>query len=133
MRTQSDPLSVGAPQQLPPVSRTDTGHNYLNIAAQPCTKSRVAGMEQKVLYSDPSTGMSTILFRMQPGGTIPFHEHPEIEQTYVLKGRLVDHMGECTAGNFVWRAGGSRHTARCPEGAEFIVFFLKPPGGRQEA
>ena len=62
-----------------------------------------------------------------PGGTIQFHEHPEIEQTYVLEGKLVDHLGECTAGNFVWREPGSRHTASCPEGATFIVFFMKPP------
>ena len=27
--------------------------------------------------------------REAPGGVIPLHEHPELEQTYVLEGRLV--------------------------------------------
>ena len=106
---------------------TDWGHNYVDVQAMPWSPSRVPLSEQKVLYSDPATGMSTVLFRIQPGGTIAFHEHPEIEQTFVLKGRLVDHIGECTAGNFVHRSAGSRHTAHTPDGAEFIVFFMKPP------
>jgi quercetin dioxygenase-like cupin family protein len=57
---------------------------------------------------------------------IPYHEHPDLEMTYMLEGKLVDDEGECTAGNFVWRPAGSRHTARAPEGALFIAFFGKP-------
>jgi quercetin dioxygenase-like cupin family protein len=106
---------------------TDWGHNYVDIAAMPWTPSRTPGSVQKTLFSDPVTGMSTVYFKVDPGGVIPLHEHPEVEQTYVLKGRLVDHLGECTAGNYVWRAAGSRHTAYCPDGAEFIVFFMKMP------
>jgi anti-sigma factor ChrR (cupin superfamily) len=106
---------------------TPWGHHYVDIDALPWEPSRIAGSEQKTLYTDPESGRSTVLFRLQPGAVIPFHEHPELEQTYILKGSLVDHLGECTAGNFVWRAAGSRHTAHCPDGAEFIVFFLKPP------
>jgi anti-sigma factor ChrR (cupin superfamily) len=80
---------------------------------------------RKILYLDPVSGKQTWLSRILPGGVIPFHEHPELEQTFVLEGRLVDDEGECTAGNFVWRPGGSRHTARAPEGALFIAFFGK--------
>jgi quercetin dioxygenase-like cupin family protein len=106
---------------------TPWGHNYIDVESMPWQPSRLAKSMQKTLYSDEASGVSTVLFRMEPGGVIPYHEHPELEQTYILKGKLVDHLGECTAGNFVWRAPGSRHTAHCPEGAEFIVFFLKPP------
>ena len=102
---------------------TPWGHNYIDVNAMEWEPSRLPKSQQKVLYSDEKSGMSTILFRMEPGGVIPYHEHPEIEQTYILKGKLVDHLGECTAGNFVCRLPG----ARCPEGAEFIVFFMKPP------
>jgi quercetin dioxygenase-like cupin family protein len=111
----------------PAAGPTPWGHSYVDVNAMAWSPSRIPLAEQKVLYADEASGMSTVLFRMQPGGMIPYHEHPEIEQTYVLKGRLVDHLGECGAGNFVWRAPGSRHTAHCPEGAEFIVFFMKPP------
>jgi quercetin dioxygenase-like cupin family protein len=109
------------------VSPTPWGHHYVNVESMPWTPSRIPLSEQKTLYEDPESGRSTVLFRLQPGAVIPFHEHPELEQTFVLKGKLVDHLGECTAGNFVWRAGGSRHTATCPDGAEMIVFFSKPP------
>jgi anti-sigma factor ChrR (cupin superfamily) len=90
---------------------------FVDVANMEWTPSRVAGSVQKTLYSDPETGRSTVLF----------HEHPELEQTYVLEGSLEDDQGACTAGNFVWRPAGSRHTARCPNGATFIVFFMKPP------
>ncbi len=100
---------------------------YVDVANMEWTPSRVPGSVQKTLYSAPATGRSTVLFKMEPGGVIPFHEHPELEQTYVIEGSLEDDQGACTAGNFVWRPAGSRHTARCPNGAMFIVFFMKPP------
>jgi anti-sigma factor ChrR (cupin superfamily) len=100
--------------------------HYVNVVDMPWEPTRLPGSERKVLYHNPETGESTILFRMAPGGVIPLHEHPELEQTYVLEGSLVDDEGECTAGNFVWRPGGSRHVARCPNGAVFIAFFRKP-------
>ena len=99
---------------------------YVNVNDMPWEPTKLPGSERKVLYQNPETGESTILFRMAPGGVIPLHEHPELEQTFVLEGSLVDDEGECTAGNFVWRPGGSRHVARCPNGAMFIAFFRKP-------
>jgi anti-sigma factor ChrR (cupin superfamily) len=49
-----------------------------------------------------------------------------MEQTYVLEGSLLDDEGECTAGNFVIRAKGSRHAPIAPRGCTMLVFFLKP-------
>jgi anti-sigma factor ChrR (cupin superfamily) len=80
---------------------------------------------RKILFKDEKTGRETWLSRILPGGVIPYHEHPDLEMTYMLEGKLVDDEGECTAGNFVWRPGGSRHTARAPEGCLFIAFFGK--------
>ena len=54
------------------------------------------------------------------------HLHTRIEQRWVLEGSLVDHEGEVTAGNFVWRPAGSRHVARAPNGALILGFFLQP-------
>lgn len=105
---------------------TNWGHNYVDVDALPWLPSRTPGSRQKILFSDEATGRSTVLFDVQPGATIALHEHPALEQTFILEGRLVDHMGECTAGNFVWRDTGSRHTAHCPDGAKYLVFFMKP-------
>ncbi|MEE8436602.1 MAG: cupin domain-containing protein [bacterium] len=84
------------------------------------------GVEWKVLLRDETTGLLTALFRWAPGAVLPLHEHVEIEQTYVLEGRLVDDEGECRAGEFVWRPKGNRHVATAPEGALMISFFLRP-------
>ena len=66
----------------------------------------------KLLYSDPETGMSTILIRMAPGSEVPLHEHTELEQNYILEERLVDDESKCGLGDFVSRPGGNRHIAR---------------------
>lgn len=92
----------------------------------PWQKMRFPGCEMKTLLFDPTSGLATALMRMAPGAVLPDHEHVLIEQTYVLEGSLVDDEGECTAGNFVIRAKGSRHAPRAPKGCTMLVFFLKP-------
>ena len=84
------------------------------------------GNKMKVIYHDPATGMLTILAKLEPGAGIPPHMHEDLEQTFVLEGSLVDAEGECTAGNFVIRAKGSRHAPTAPKGCTMLVFFLKP-------
>lgn len=99
---------------------------YVDVDSLPWQPTKYEGVEIKVLMEDQETGLLTGLFRWAPGSELPFHEHAEIEQTYVLEGRLEDDEGTATAGNFVWRPAGSRHVARAPEGALIISFFLKP-------
>ena len=84
------------------------------------------GNEMKVLMHDADTGMITILTRLAPGASIPFHVHEAMEQTYILEGSLKDDEGECTAGNFVIRPKGSQHSPVAPNGCTMMVFFLKP-------
>jgi anti-sigma factor ChrR (cupin superfamily) len=91
------------------------------------------GNKMKVIYHDPASGMLTILARLAPGAGIPAHVHEDLEQTYVLEGSLVDDEGECTAGNFVIRAKGSRHAPAAPNGCTMLVFFLKPTAGLKKA
>jgi anti-sigma factor ChrR (cupin superfamily) len=91
------------------------------------------GNRMKVIYHDPASGMLTILAKLEPGAGIPAHVHEDLEQTYVLEGSLVDDEGECTAGNFVIRAKGSRHAPVAPNGCTMLVFFLKPTAGLQKA
>jgi len=80
----------------------------------------------KILVEDTQSGLMTALFRLQPGAELTLHEHVEVEQTFVLEGSLVDEEGEVTAGNYVWRPKGNRHTARSPKGALVLSMFLKP-------
>jgi len=91
------------------------------------------GSKMKVVYNDPATGLLTIIAKLEPGSGIPPHVHEDLEQTYVLEGSLVDDEGECTAGNFVIRAKGSRHSPTAPHGCTMLVFFLKPTAGLKKA
>jgi len=100
--------------------------HYIDVPAMPWQPTQFPGIEMKILYSDPASGMSTILFKMAPGAEVPRHEHMGVEQTYVLSGALVDEEGAATSGSFVWRPEGSRHVARAPDGAVFLAMFTKP-------
>jgi len=99
---------------------------YIDVTALPWQPTRFAGVEIKVLMEDPDTGLQTVLTRMAPGAVLTDHMHVAVEQTWVLEGRLVDHEGTATQGNFVWRPAGSRHTATAPDGALLLGIFQKP-------
>jgi anti-sigma factor ChrR (cupin superfamily) len=99
---------------------------YVDVDDLPWMSTRWPGVEIKVLMQDEETGLMTSLTRLAPGATLPDHEHVGIEQSYVIEGSLVDHEGECTAGNFVWRPAGSRHDAHAPNGCLVLGFFQKP-------
>jgi anti-sigma factor ChrR (cupin superfamily) len=91
------------------------------------------GNKMKVIYHDPQSGLLTILSKLAPGSGIPAHRHEDLEQTFVLEGSLVDDEGECTAGNFVIRAKGSRHAPVAPNGCTMLVFFMKPTESLKKA
>jgi quercetin dioxygenase-like cupin family protein len=99
---------------------------YVDMAALPWRPTKFPGIEIKVLMEDKDTGLMTSLTRMAPGAVLPRHEHADIEQTYVLEGRLVDEEGEVKAGEYVWRPAGSVHVATAPEGALLLGIFLRP-------
>jgi anti-sigma factor ChrR (cupin superfamily) len=99
---------------------------YVKVDDLPWKPTLCAGIEMKVLVEDKETGLLTALFRWQPGAELTLHEHVEVEQTFVISGSLEDEEGEVTAGNYVWRPKGNRHTARSPHGALVLSMFLKP-------
>ena len=99
---------------------------YVDIDRLPWKPTPFPGIEIKVLMEDSESGLQTTLTRMAPGAVLPMHEHTELEQSWVLAGRLVDQEGEATAGSYVWRPKGSQHTARAPEGCLVLGFFLRP-------
>ena len=107
-------------QLLPRSSR------YVEMDALPWRPTPFPGVEIKVLLEDKEGGLMTTITRMAPGAVLPRHEHVDIEQTYVLEGRLVDEEGEVKAGEYVWRPAGSIHVATAPEGALLLGMFLRP-------
>lgn len=111
---------------------SDAKKSHLVRAADlPWQQTRFPGCEAKTLLFDRETGLVTALMRMQPGAVLPDHEHVQIEQTYVLEGKLVDKEGPDTGlevgpGEYVWRPAGSRHVAWCPEGGLMLAIFQIP-------
>src|SRR6185437_12208194 len=116
---------------ITPKAKHDTLDQHSHVvrpAEMEWKKTRFPGCEIKVLLSDPKTGLQTALLRFEPGAVLPDHEHVDIEQTYVLEGRLVDKDGpvkglECKSGEFIWREVGSRHVAWCPDGGLVLAIF----------
>ena len=98
---------------------------FVDIGALPWADAG-PGNQMKLLMHDAETGMITILTRLAPGASIPFHVHEALEQAYIIEGSLMDDEGEVTAGNFVIRAKGSKHSPIAPNGCTMLVFFLKP-------
>ncbi len=105
---------------------------FIDIESLPWVDT-APGNEMKVLMHDPKTGMLTLITRLAPGACVPYHMHEDLEQTYILEGSLKDDEGECTAGNFVIRPKGSKHSPVAPNGCTMLVFFLKPTGALQKA
>lgn len=108
-------------QDLPPLAS-----RYVAADALPWQPTRFPGIDAKVLMRDQDRGLMTALFRWAPGAFLPDHVHEDIEQTYVLQGRLIDDEGVAGPGDFVWRPAGSRHDARAPDGALTLSIFLRP-------
>ena len=99
---------------------------FVEVDIIPWKPTPCDGIEMKVLMEDEETGMMTAMFKWAPGSKLTFHEHVELEQTFVLEGSLVDNEGTVFAGDYVWRPAGSRHDAWAPNGALILSMFLKP-------
>jgi anti-sigma factor ChrR (cupin superfamily) len=121
------PVSIQTPGlQALHASLASLSSRYVQVDDLPWQDTRFPGIRIKVLMEDPDSGLHTVLTEMAPGAVLTEHEHTQLEQSWVLQGSLVDHEGEVTAGNYVWRPAGSRHTAHAPHGALVLGFFLKP-------
>jgi anti-sigma factor ChrR (cupin superfamily) len=110
------------------------GSTYVKPAHMDWKPTRFDKISIKVLYEDAAKGEMTCLLKLEPGAYVPFHEHPELEQSFVLEGSVVDHDGVATAGDYIWRKPGSLHDNRSPGGAVLLAIYRKPniyysPGG----
>ena len=102
------------------------GSTYVDPESMAWQPSQFDKIAMKVLYRDEAKGEMTVLLKWEPGATLPFHRHPEIEQSFVLEGSFSDHDGICRAGEFVWRKAGSLHETRSDEGCTILAIYRKP-------
>lgn len=108
------------------IAPTIGGSTYVNPNDMDWKPSQFEGIQIKVLYENKEAGELTCLLKWQPGATLPFHKHPEIEQSFVLEGSFYDHDGICKAGEYVWRKAGSFHETHSDEGAVLLAIYRKP-------
>ncbi len=104
---------------------TRGGSTYIKPSEMEWRPTRFEKVSMKVLYEDAKRGEMTCLLKLEPGAYIPFHKHPEIEQSLVLEGSVEDHDGVATAGDYVWRKPGSLHDNRSPGGAVLFAVYRK--------
>ena len=102
------------------------GSTYVKPSKMDWKPTRFEKVSIKVLYEDPDRGEMTCLLKLEPGAHIPFHKHPEMEQSLVLEGSVEDHDGIATAGDYVWRKPGSAHDNNSPGGAVLFAVYRKP-------
>jgi len=110
---------------IKPENPPERAAHFVDVPKMPWETTKFPGIKIKVLYTD-DTGVTTALFKLDPGAVVPLHEHTALEQTYVIEGTLEDHEGVCGPGQFVWRPAGNQHEAVAPNGAVLLGFFLKP-------
>ena len=91
---------------IKPSQRPELASHYLDVPNMPWEATKFPGIKIKVLYTNDS-GITTALFKLDPGAIVPLHEHTALEQTYVIEGSLEDHEGKCGPGQFVWRPAGN--------------------------
>lgn len=99
-----------------------SGSRYVDVASMPWQEP-FPGIRVKLLYKDNEAKETTMLFETQPGTVIPEHIHGGVEWAFVLEGTMEDGEGVVSAGNFVYRPPGSRHSVRTPNGAKYIGLF----------
>ena len=74
----------------------DKRSHHVRPQEMPWETMRFPDCKTKTLLFDPKSGLATVLIEMEPGATLPDHEHVLIEQTYVMEGSLVDKEGPDT-------------------------------------
>ena len=115
-----------AVKRKPKVEPTIGASTYVKPDRIEWKPSPFPGIQIKVLYEDKAKGEMTCLLKWAPGARLPFHMHPEIEQSLVLEGSFSDHDGICRKGEYVWRHPGSMHETYSEEGCTILAVYRKP-------
>jgi anti-sigma factor ChrR (cupin superfamily) len=84
------------------------------------------GVLVKQLYVDSATGITTSLVRMQPGTSLPMHQHQGVEQLYIIEGDCNVRGEVLGPGDYHRAAAGSIHeTTYTVNGTMFLLVAPK--------
>lgn len=67
------------------------------------------GVTMRLLHVEPISGTRSAIMRMQPGAEIPAHDHPEVEECFVLDGTVTIDEGDYHPGDHVVALTGTSH------------------------
>jgi anti-sigma factor ChrR (cupin superfamily) len=80
------------------------------------------GVSIKVLFDNPQEQAQTTLWRLQPGASIPRHQHSLDEECLILEGSLLHAGTEYFAGDYLLSPVGMPHDEfMAPNGALFLI------------
>jgi quercetin dioxygenase-like cupin family protein len=79
------------------------------------------GVWTKLLKSDAATQMQVALFRVDPGGVVPAHDHHREEEWWVLQGEVMLGTHRVGQGDFNFAQVGSRHPDLISVGGALLV------------
>ncbi|RWB69925.1 cupin domain-containing protein [Mesorhizobium sp.] len=99
------------------------GSQVLRSSELEWVKESVDGFWSKELYSDPDTGKTTILMKVDAGAFAGDHTHDTLEQVYVIEGSFYDQETTYIAGDYVVRRAGTVHRTGSEDGALVLVVF----------
>src|SRR5262249_34492639 len=69
---------------IKPENPPERAAHYVDVPSMPWEATKFPGIKIKVLYTDDS-GITTALFKLDPGAVVPLHEHTALEQTDVIE------------------------------------------------
>lgn len=67
------------------------------------------GVRMRLLHVEPVSGARSAIMRMDPGAEVPAHDHPEVEECFVLDGIVAIDDGEYGAGDHLVAPMGTSH------------------------
>ena len=106
---------------------TDPRETLTSSAAAEWRPSKVAaGVSLKVLRSDKDSGESASLVRLEPGASVPAHDHPAGEEVFVLEGEVRIGLHHMKAGDYLYTPPDAKHAAVSDGGCVFLVTLPKP-------
>ena len=105
---------------------TDPKETFMSAVATEWQPARFPGVSRKVLRNDTESGESAALVRLEPGASVPAHDHPAGEEVFVLEGNVRIRRHHMKAGDYLYTPPDAKHAVASDGGCVFLVTLPKP-------